>query len=195
MVRPYPCRSWQTGRLMVLTPVPFGSSRLLRWRPEGRRRRRGGCGRSRRAVPPEPRTPQQIKRITDILLHRGAKRKRRKRRTPRTSSRSLRGRARRRQRQWHSMAGCAGYDFHAVFRRAGQRCKASWSVWIRMTVFCVRRRLQQWQTLGWFCCFSSRCVHCRRFHSRGARHHGRCGLGGQYCAYFRQWPVQGWFYW
>ena len=55
-----------------------------------------------RAVPPERRTPEQVMRITDILLHRGTKRKRRRKRrtprTPRTFSRSLRGRARRRQR-------------------------------------------------------------------------------------------------
>ena len=56
-------------------------------------------------MPPERRTPQQVQRITDILGHRWAKKKRkkrRKRRTPRTSSRSLRGRARRRFWQWHA---------------------------------------------------------------------------------------------
>ena len=63
---------------------------------------------SLRAVPPQRRTAQQVKRITEILLHRGPPRKRkkrRKRRTRRTSS--LPGRARRRQRQ--CSACCAGF--------------------------------------------------------------------------------------
>ena len=67
-------------------------------------------------VPVERRTPQQNRRLADILLHR-AKRKRKKRRKRRTSSRSLRGPARRRQRQWHArFAGFAGdVPFRAVF--------------------------------------------------------------------------------
>ena len=48
-------------------------------------------------MPPDRCMPQQVQRITDLLLHRGAKRKRR---TLGTSSRSLHGRPRRQQRQW-----------------------------------------------------------------------------------------------
>ena len=72
------------------------------------------------AVPPERRADHQVRRITDLLLHRRAKRKRTKRRKkklPRTSSNSSSGRARRRLRQWHArFAGFAGdVTVRAVF--------------------------------------------------------------------------------
>ena len=95
---------------------------------------------SLKAVPLERCTPQQVERITDILLHRWP-----------------RGRGRRGGRGGRggrlgpppapfvvafdvdngsgiSMAGYAGYDaLQAVFLRAGQTCLASWTVWTRMT--------------------------------------------------------------
>ena len=84
------------------------------------------------AVPPERRTDHQVRRITDLLLHRGAKRKRKKK-LPRTSSNSSSGRARRRLRQWHArllvslvMLLCA---LCSLRLSPGLRCSALWPVW------------------------------------------------------------------
>ena len=135
---------------------------------------------SLRAVPPERRTVQQVKRISDILLHRcppRKRKKRRKRRTPRTSF--LPGRARRRQRQWSACyAGFTGDDVPRVMIPSGVvRPKM-----LRIMAGMVQKdscsgiaRLVLLMTVHLVLCFLP------SLQARDARHHGQYGPEGLVC--------------
>ena len=138
MVRPCLCRAWRTGRSKVWTPPPSASSRPLRWRPDGRKRRSRRRRRSRRS-----RTCSCASRGTSSLLanlpwsegqvvSRKAwsaasaagrrSKKRKKKKLPKTSSHSSRGAGRERQlccacrrfRQWHVLCWLCWYSLFAL---------------------------------------------------------------------------------
>ena len=108
-----PRRLWRMRRPTWWTPrsPPFPRGFCVGGQKGGEEKRRKreeqeGLN-SLRAVPPERRTPQQVKRITDILLHGWPPRKRKKRRKKKLPQGvSSRGRARRRQRQC-LFSGCS----------------------------------------------------------------------------------------
>ena len=94
------------------------------------------------------------------------------------------------------LAGFLLCSLCSLLTLAGLSFQTSLSVWTRSTVF-IALVVNSSSGICWagLTGCSSRCVPCCRFQARDARHHGRYGPGGQYCAHFRQWHVQGWFYW
>ena len=113
---------------------------------------------SLRAVPVERRTHQQVKRITYLLLNRGAKRKRKK--LPRPSS--SRGPAHRRQRQWHFHCWLRWFYAYAVSSSLVGRPKlldTMDGLDQNDSIHCARRRLWLRHMQSWFCWYCIlRCV-------------------------------------